>query len=151
MKNIFNNIKSLIFWLLLLSFVVFYPMLISIYVFLPLLIGLMGYIFIRGLETGKFSYIFLGLIYFINIEANLTLPFFLIIIAILLVYSLFYFNLKILKKCKICKPVITVILIDLIYLGMLLSYDFIFQTTSLVLDDILVYSLIVDILMVVLI
>jgi hypothetical protein len=136
-------------WLSVLLFIVFYPMLISIYVFLPLLIGVMGYVFIQGIEKGKTRYIFVAIIYFINLEVNLSLPFFLIFISSLLVYVLFYHSLLYFHKCKICRPVLSVLLIDAVYLGSLLSYDFIFQTNSIVLDNILLYSLIVDLLIVV--
>jgi len=124
-------------------------MLISIYVFLPLLIGVMGYVFIQGIEKGKTRYIFVAIIYFINLEVNLSLPFFLIFISSLLVYVLFYHSLLYFRKCRICRPVLSVLLIDVVYLGSLLSYDFIFQTNSIVLDNILLYSLIVDLLIVV--
>ena len=136
-------------WLSVLLFTVFYPMLISIYVFLPLLIGVMGYVFIQGIEKGKTRYIFVAIIYFINLEVNLSLPFFLIFISSLLVYVLFYHSLLYFRKCRICRPVLSVLLIDAVYLGSLLSYDFIFQTNSIVLDNILLYSLIVDLLIVV--
>jgi hypothetical protein len=136
-------------WLSALLFIVFYPMLISIYVFLPLLIGVMGYILIQGIEKGKTRYIFMAIIYFINLEVNLSLPFFLIFISTLLVYVLFYHSLIHFNKCRICRPILSVMLIDAVYLGSLLSYDFIFQTNSIVLDNILLYSLIVDLLVVV--
>jgi hypothetical protein len=124
-------------------------MLISIYVFLPLLIGVMGYIFIQGIEKGKVHYIFIAMVYFVNLEVNLSLPFFLIFISALLVYVLFYHTLIHFRDCVICRPVLTVLLIDAVYLGSLLSYDFIFQTHSIVMDNILLYSLIVDLLIVV--
>ena len=138
-----------IIWLSVLLFIIFYPMLISIYVFLPLLIGVMGYVFIQGIEKGKTRYIFVAIIYFINLEVNLSLPFFLIFISSLLVYVLFYHSLLYFRKCRICRPVLSVLLIHAVYLGSLLSYDFIFQTNSIVLDNILLYSLIVDLLIVV--
>jgi len=148
MKNpsVSKFMMKVLFWVLIAAFVLFYPMLISFYVFLPLLIGVMGYIFIEGVDKGKWIYILLALFYFINIEVNLSLPFFLILISVLIVYMLFYGALTHLKKCKVCTPLITVFLIDIVYLGMLLAYDFIFGTNSIVLDSILLYSLIVDLL-----
>jgi len=135
-------------WIVVLLFILFYPMLISIYVFLPLLIGIMGYIMILGIEQGKLHYILISTIYFINLEVNLSLPFFLTMIMVLLVYVLFYHYLSYFRDCYVCRPVLLVILIDVFYLGALLVYDFIFQGTSIVLDNILLYSLIVDILVV---
>ena len=136
-------------WISILIFVIFYPMLISIYVFLPLLIGIMGYTMIIGIEEGKFYYILIAMIYFTNLEVNLSLLFFLTTISTLLMYVLFYHSLTHFRTCQICKPILSVILIDFIYLILLLAYDFVFQTSSIVLDNILFYSLIVDILMVI--
>jgi len=151
MKNpvLTKYLLKLLFWALLLFFVLFYPMLISFYVFLPLLIGVMGYLFISGIDQGKWGYVLIALIYFVNLEVNLSLPFFLIFISVLIVYMLFYSTLAHLKKCKICVPILTVLLIDVVYLGILLAYDFIFAAHSIVLDNILLYSLIVDLLVVV--
>lgn len=136
-------------WIFALIFVIFYPMLISIYVFLPLLIGVMGYLLILGIENEKKSYIFMALVYFINLEINLSLPFFLTIISSLLIYVLFFQSLLHFRKCKVCIPVITVTLLDFFYLGSLLAYDFIFQETTIMLDNILLYSLVIDLLIVV--
>ena len=136
-------------WISILIFVIFYPMLISIYVFLPLLIGIMGYTMIIGIEEGKFYYILIAMIYFTNLEVNLSLLFFLTTISTLLMYVFFYHSLTYFRTCQICKPILSVILIDFIYLILLLAYDFVFQTSSIVLDNILFYSLIVDILMVI--
>ena len=148
----FNRSLILSFiWLSVLLFIIFYPMLISIYVFLPLLIGVMGYILIQGIEKGKISYIFVAILYLVNLEVNLSLPFFLTIISSLLMYVLFYQSLTHFRECVICRPVLSVLLIDAVYLGSLLSYDFIFQTNSIVLDNILLYSLIIDLLIVVII
>jgi len=138
-----------VIWVLALLFAIFYPMLISIYVFLPLVVGIMGYILILGIEERKIYYILISLLYFINLEVNLSLPFFLIIISVLITYAMFYHSLEHFRTCQICKPIISVILIDFIYLGILMSYDFIFQTTSVELDYILFYTLIVDMLVVV--
>jgi hypothetical protein len=124
-------------------------MLISVYVFLPLFIGIMGYFFIRGIAEAKIQYLIVAIVYVINLEVNLSLPLFLMIISFLLVYVLFYQNLTYFRRCQICKPILSVILIDVFYLGMLVAYDFVFQTSSVVLDNLLLYSLIVDMLVVV--
>jgi hypothetical protein len=142
-------LMKVFFWLLLVLFVLFYPMLISFYVFLPLLIGVMGYVFIEGITKGNWAYVLLSLIYFGNLEVNLSLPFFLILISVLIVYMFFYHTVSHLKKCSVCISLLSVLLIDVVYLGVLLAYDFIFGTSSIVLDTILLYSLIVDLLVVV--
>ncbi len=140
---------SFFIWTAIGLFILFYPMLISIYVFLPLLIGLMGYILILGVDKERSDYILPALIYFINLEINLSLPFFLTVITVLIVYIVFYQALIHIRGCSLCAPVITVILIDFVYLGSLLAYDFLFQETTIVLDSILLYSLIIDLLAVV--
>jgi len=149
MDNLLHLMHRPLLWTMIGLFTLFYPMLISIYVFLPLLIGVMGYIFIRGVEEGKLHYILISMVYFLNLEVNLSLPFFLISISSLLVYVMFYQKLIHFRRCKICRPIISVLLLDAMYLVCLLGYDFIFQTTSIVLGNILLYSLIVDLLVVV--
>jgi len=151
MNMIYSLIRIPLLWSMALAFVIFYPMLISIYVFLPLLVGVMGYVLMMGIEKNRLSYFVIPLVYFINLEVNLSLPYFLTIIAALLVYVLVFRHLDLFRKCVICRPILSVILMDLIYLGLLLSYDYIFGTSSIVLDNILLYSLIVDLLVVVLI
>ena len=136
-------------WLFILLFVVFYPMLISIYVFLPLLIGAMSYILIQGLERGSLAAVLIAIVYLVNLEVNLSLPLFFSLIVTLLFYVGVYPSLTHFRKCRVCKPLLSVILLDVFYLGSLFAFDFIFQTQSIFLDSILLYSLIVDMLIVV--
>jgi len=149
MEAFFQSLHRPLIWLCVLFFIVFYPMLISIYVFLPLLIGMMGYVMILGIEKEKLHYVLFSMVYFINLEVNLSLPLFLTIISSLLMYVMFYHHLTHFRRCQVCKPILSVLLLDAFYLGSILSYDFIFQSSSVVLDTILLYSLIVDMLMVV--
>ena len=131
-------------------FILFYPMLISIYVFLPLFIGAMSYILVSGLDKEKSLSLPIAIIYLINLEVNLSLPLFLTIISSFLFYVTIYPSLRHFRKCKICKPLLSVVILDFFYLGALFMFDFIFQTQSIVLDNILLYSLVVDMLIVVL-
>jgi len=143
-----DQVKSFLLWITILTFVIFYPMLISIYVFLPLMIGFMGYLFILGIENSKTSYILIALAYLINLEVNLSLPLFLTILTIIFFFTAIYPILLILKSCKICIATLSVLFIDLLYFIMLLGYDFIFDESSIVVDQLLLYSLFVDMLMV---
>jgi len=149
MDHVTKAQHGLFFWLFAGIFIFFYPMLISIYVFLPLLIGAMGYMLVQGLERGKTPFILLAIVYMINLEVNLSLPVFLIIISTLLFYVIVYPYFKHFRKCQICRPLLSVVVLDIMYLGSLFTYDFIFQTQSIILDDILLYTLIVDMLVVV--
>ena len=88
-------------------------------------------------------------IYMINLEVNLTLPLFLIVISTLLFYVIIYPYLTHFRKCQLCRPLLSIVILDLMYLGCLFFYDFVFQTQSIVLDEILLYTLIVDMLVVV--
>jgi len=144
--DIANKKRSAIFWIFIIVFILFYPMLISIYVFLPLLIGGMGYILVEGIEREKPYYILLAFVYMLNLEINLSLPMFLILIISLLFYLTIYPYLLHFRRCQVCRPLISVFFLDIIYLGSLFFYDFIFQVDTIVWDKILLYSLIVDML-----
>jgi hypothetical protein len=149
MRHIRNTIINIIFAFIVISFVVFYPMLISIYVFIPLMIGFMGYIMIKGINERKILYILTSFVYIINLELNLSLPIFLILISILLVYVILY-NLGFFDiKCGVCKALLSVLFIDFLYLALLMGYDFFFQIESIVVDELLFYSLLVDLIVVV--
>jgi len=149
MNSFYKLIQLPLLWVIAILFIIFYPMLISIYVFLPLFIGTMGYLLMKGISENRISYVLLALLYFTNLEVNLSLPFFLTTITSLLVYVFFYHHLNYFRKCVICRPILSVLLIDGLYLLSLLAYDFVFQTQTIVLDNILLYSLIVDLLVVV--
>jgi len=139
-----------LFLIIVIFFILFYPMLISIYVFLPLFIGAMSYILVIGLDKEKSFSLPIAIIYLINLEVNLSLPLFLTIISSFLFYVTIYPSLRHFRKCKLCKPILSVVILDFFYLGTLFMFDFVFQTQSIVLDNILLYSLVVDMLIVVL-
>ena len=138
-------IAKALFRLSILAFVLFYPMLISIYVTLPLFIGFAGYLLLRGLEGEGWRFILLPILYLVNLEINLSLPIFLSLIAVLLHYLFIYPSLMFLKRCPICIAIISVLIIDLIYGGLIMIYDFIFTTSSVTINSQLLYSLIMDI------
>jgi len=140
-----------LFWILIVSFIILYPILISMHVYLPLFIGFAGYLIIWGFEGHGMRYVWLPLIYIINLDANLSLPMFLSILSILLFYLVLYEKIRFLKRCPICVGLLSVAFIDLFYVGMLVGYDFIFDTTSIMIDSLLVYSLVFDLVFVVLI
>jgi hypothetical protein len=148
MTSFYKLLQRPLLWVSAILFIIFYPMLISIYVFLPLFIGTMGYLLMKGISENRISYVLLALLYFTNLEVNLSLPFFLTTITSLIIYVFFYHHLDYFRKCVICRPILSVLLIDGLYLLSLLAYDFVFQTQTIVLDNILLYSLIVDLLVV---
>ena|GEM_PF-1101070 len=147
-----SEIKETLFWIFVVGIVILYPLLISIYVTLPLFIGLSGYVFVRALEKEiEFKYLILSLIYIFELEIALSLPTFLIILSVL-IFDLWLYPLKIyIKRCKICVYFLSVLLIDIIYLLLILAYDFIFSTSTIGVDSFLYYSLAFDLIMVILI
>ncbi|RLA66680.1 MAG: hypothetical protein DRQ78_03695 [Epsilonproteobacteria bacterium] len=148
MYQILKLIQTPIFWLGIILFIIVYPMLISIYVFFPLFIGTISYFFIEGIERQKPTFVAVAAFYLIHLEANLSLPLFLAIISALLFYLFIYPSLLHFKRCIMCKAVLSVLILDLNYFILLFLYDFIFQTESLSLNIILLYSLVVDLLLV---
>jgi hypothetical protein len=139
----------MIFGIVLMIFVILYPMLVSIYVFLPLFIGFSGWMILRGVEGAGLMYVVIPLVYLINLEINLSLPLFLTLAAALSYYLFLYPSILFLKRCSRCVAILSVVLIDLIYLGLLVVYDFIFETGSIDINYLLLYSLVMDILAVV--
>jgi len=140
-----------LFWVVIGSLIVLYPILISIHVYLPLFIGFTGYMIIFGLEGHGMRYVWLPLLYLINLEANLSIPIFMTFLSVLLYYLTIYSRVNILKRCPICVGMFSVLFIDLYYIVLLLVYDFVFDTVSVVMDTLLLYSLAFDLIFVVLI
>ena len=149
MRNRWFFLKFLL-GIFLILFVILYPMLISIYVFLPLFIGFAGWSLLRGIDGAGLGYILIPLIYLTNLEINLSLPLMLVVFATLLYYLTLYERVSVFKKCRVCVAVLSVVFIDLYYLGALVMYDLLMDTSSIVIDKLLWYSLLADIFMAVL-
>lgn len=140
-----RRVWQLLVWLAILAFVLFYPMLISVYVTLPLFVGFAGYLLLQGLEGKGWRYLLLPMLYLFNLELNLSLPIFLTLVAVLAYYLALYPSVLFLKRCPACVAVLSVLLIDLIYGGLIMVYDFIFATSSVTINTQLLYSLIMDV------
>ena len=141
---------KILLWALVAAFVVLYPITISMMVYLPLFIGFAGYMILWGIDGHGVRYIWFPLIYLINLEANLSLPMFLSLLAVLLYYLTLYEKIRYLKRCSVCVGLLSVIAIDLYYFVILLSYDFVFDTSSIFVNSLLLYSLVFDLIFVVL-
>jgi len=146
-----RNILRGLAWLLVLGAVLLYPILISMYVSLPLFIGLAGYLIIWGIEGHGIRYIWLPFVYLLNLEANLSLPMFLSLLSTLLFYLTLYERIRYFKRCPVCVGLLSVMAIDLYYFLVLLGYDFIFDVSSISINAILLYSMIFDLIFVVLV
>jgi hypothetical protein len=130
----------------LILFVAVYPLFVSMYTMLPPLIGLAGYVLIINFEKEK-AYVFAPLLYLLNLDLNLSLPLLLSIFVIVLVYMFIYMPLKRLIRCKVCLLFALIFIIDFLYYLSLFLYDFIFNTTTVFADMLLVYYIVVDILL----
>ena len=146
-----RKLLILLFWIFIGLIIILYPILISIHVYLPLFIGFAGYMIVFGLEGHGMRYVWLPLLYLTNLESNLSMPIFMALLAVLLYYLTIYKKVNILKRCPICVGMLSVIFIDLYYVVLLLVYDFVFDTASVVMDTLLLYSLAYDMIFVVLI
>ena len=146
--QLFYKFFITLFWF---STVIIYPMLISMYVTLPLFIGFSGLMLILGIEEDRPYYTILSLFYMLNLEINLSLPLLLIPISVMVFYAFIKNRLSFLKMCNICIYVVTVAMINLIYFMLLGFYDFFTSHSSINYDSILLFSIIYDIIAVVLI
>ncbi len=131
--------------LFLFLFVLLYPMLVSIYTILPPLIGLAGYIFIVNIDSKKI-YSVSAFFYLVNLDLNLTLPLFFSTAVTILILIFVYNRLKLLIRCRVCLIFTLIVLIDFIYYITLFVYDFIFNTSTVIGDILLVYYIVIDIL-----
>ena len=129
----------------LILFVLFYPLLKSMYPILPPLIGLAGYIFIINVGYKNF-YSISALFYLLNLDLNLTLPLLLSISMISLILVFLYEPLQRLVRCKVCLLFALMAIIDFVYYMSIFVYDFIFNTSTVIGDMLLVYYIIIDIL-----
>ena len=137
--------KKNIAYFLILLFVLFYPMLISIHVFFPLLIGYMGYVLIEGISKNSQPHMIFAVIYLLNLDFNLSLPMTLSIVSALLVYIFIYTSNEIFLNCRLCQIIFNIVSIDIVYILLINIYDFIFETNSIDMDILLLYSLLIDI------
>jgi len=130
--------------MLLVLIVVAYPILVSIYTMLPPLIGLVGYVIMTNIDKNR-VYALSGMLYLVNLDLNLTLPILLSVFIIVLIYLLLYFNLKLLIRCQVCLIFVLIVMVDLCYYLSLFLYDFMFNTSTISGDMLLVYYFVVDI------
>ncbi len=105
---------------------------------------------IWGIDGHGVRYVWFPLLYLLNLEANLSLPMFLSLLAILLFYLTIYEKIRYFKRCSVCVGLLSVVVIDIYYFILLLGYDFIFDTTSIFINSLLLYSLTFDLIFAVL-
>jgi len=131
--------------------VIVYPAFISMYVALPLFVGFSGLLLILGFKNQKPAYIILPFMYMLSLEINLSLPILLIAIASIIHNNFILNKLDILKHCKKCIYIITVVSIDLIYFLLLGFFDLFATQSSIDYNYIIIFFIIFDIIAAVLI
>jgi hypothetical protein len=139
-----KNKLSVIQKILLFLFVFIYPILVSMYTMLPPLIGFVGYIIITNMSKNKFLALS-AMFYLLNLDLNLTLPILLSTFVIVMIYIFLYSNLKLLIRCHVCLLFALMVLIDFSYYISLFIYDFMFNTSTVIGDMLLVYYIVIDI------
>ena len=125
-------------------FVFLYPVLVSMYTMLPPLIGFVGYVIITNMSKNKFLALS-AMLYLFNLDLNLTLPMLLSTFVVVMIYIFLYSNLKLLIRCRVCLLFVLMVLIDFSYYISLFLYDFMFNTSTVIGDMLLVYYIVVDI------
>jgi hypothetical protein len=139
-----NGKKKFLEWIFIIFFVLFYPMLVSMYPLLPPLVGLVGVAIIYNLEKDVLKTLY-GMVYLINLDLNLGLPFMLSIFSILIIKTFVYPNAKLVIRCKSCLLVFLIFLVDVFYYTNLFIYDFVFDTQTIIANSILWFYILIDI------
>ncbi len=135
---------SFLQWTSLVSLVAFYPILVSIYTMLPPLIGLVGYIVVTNMDKNRI-YALAGMLYLVNLDLNLSLPLLLSVFMVVMVQVLIYPRLKLLIYCQVCLFLILIVVIDFLYYFSLFIYDFIFNSSTIIADVMLIFYIVVDV------
>ena len=145
MDSIYRDRYSLKFleWVFILFIVGFYPMLVSIYPLLPPLIGIVGLVIIHNMDK-NIVYPLSGMLYLVNLDLNLTLPFMLSIFSVIFIKIFIYHSAKLMIRCKVCLTLFIILLVDAFYYISLFLYDIILDTKTIVGDPILTYYILSD-------
>jgi len=140
--------RSFLYRLFMWSFVLLYPTIASIYAFSPPLLGIVAFILIDALEKSDYEYTLMALVYMLNIDVNFSMPMFLSIFSMLLIYTIVYPKLNVFYHCKMCVAAIVVTIFNLLYMEMILLYSYIFKENILDMDALLIAYFIFDLMMV---
>jgi len=145
MDSIYRDRYSLKFleWVFIIFIVGFYPMLVSIYPLLPPFIGIAGLVIIYNTDK-NIVYPLSGMLYLVNLDLNLTLPFLLSIFSVIFIKIFIYHNAKLMIRCKVCLTLFLILLVDAFYYIALFLYDIILDTKTIVGDPILTYYILSD-------
>jgi len=128
-----------------LGFAVFlYPMLVSIYTLIPPLVGIAGLVIIYNINK-NIIYTTAAMLYLINLDFNLALPFMLSIFSVVVIKILVYPTAKLLIRCRVCLALLMIIFIDGFYYINLFIYYFTVNANTVVADSMLCIYILFDI------
>lgn len=130
-------------WVFLVFAVAFYPLLASIYTMLPPLIGVVGLIIIYNMDRNV-VYVLAAMLYLLNIELNFSLPVLLSIFSIIVIYVSVYPSAKLMIRCQTCLSLFLIIVVDAFYYMNLFIYDFIFSSSTVIGDSVLLFYIMLD-------
>ena len=145
-----NNIGTqkyglrLLEWIFILFAVGFYPMLTSIYPLLPPFIGIAGLVIIYNMDKNVI-YSLSAMVYLIHLDLNLSLPFLLSIFSIIFIKMFIYSTAKLMIRCRVCLGIFLILLVDSFYYLNLFLYDIILNTKTVIVDFVLGYYILSDI------
>ena len=129
----------------LLGFIVFlYPMLVSIYPLVPPLIGIAGLVILYNINKNVI-YTTASMLYLVNLDFNLALPFMLSIFSIVIIKIMIYPTAKLLIRCKVCLALLMILFIDSFYYINLFIYDFMISSNTILADSMLFVYILFDI------
>ena len=145
MNSIRRNKYNLRFleWIVIIFMVGFYPMLVSIYPLLPPLIGIAGLVIIYNTDK-NIVYPLSGMLYLVNLDLNLTLPFLLSIFSAIFIKIFIYSPAKLMIRCRVCLNLFIILLVDAFYYIGLFLYDIVLDSKTIVADPILTYYILSD-------
>ena len=130
-------------WVIIIFVVGFYPILVSIYPLLPPFIGIVGLFIICNMDK-NIVYPLSGMLYLVNLDLNLTLPFLLSIFLVIFIKFFIYHKAKLIIRCKVCLTIFIILLLDTFYYISLFIYDIVLDTKTIVADSILTYYILSD-------
>jgi len=145
MNSIRRNKYNLRFleWIVIIFMVGFYPMLVSIYPLLPPLIGIAGLVIIYNTDK-NIVYPLSGMLYLVNLDLNLTLPFLLSIFSAIFIKIFIYSPAKLMIRCRVCLNLFIILLVDAFYYIGLFLYDIVLDSKTIIADPILTYYILSD-------
>ena len=128
-----------------LGFAVFlYPMLVSIYTLIPPLVGIAGLVIIYNINK-NIIYTTAAMLYLVNLDFNLALPFMLSISSVVVIKILVYPTAKLLIRCRVCLALLMIMFIDSFYYINLFIYDFMISSDTVIADSMLFVYILFDI------